>query len=416
MKRHLSFSAALITAYLCLAPATLAFTIEETGRATVDTAQAKNQAQAQVIALRTARQLAYQQLSDRLAGLLAAADADTRTAIAGNRTIQAFSEGYVRGARVKPGSETTEILEDGSTIAAITLVLDLPAMLLPTPEPTPSSPAIPSTTTPTPAPPFSPTTTNTMSPPSFTPLEDTPATTPAPPIPSATATEITTPTESPPPSATATETTTPTETPSPSSTPAESITATIPPPPVLEHPLTATPADTPAPEPAASFTPEPSPAVRDSMDTISTHTPSHPHALTPLPTATTELRVSPDPAAYTGLIVDTRNTSFVPHDFPALLSTGGKLLYGVRPENIRAAYTHGYIHYVTDMSDPDVARYGGDRPLVIAASGVAGGHAGDNVLVTDADAETIRLADESGKFLCKCRVVLIVTAYEEDEQ
>jgi hypothetical protein len=378
MKGFIRFPAIIVVSCMCLSPALFAGFIEETAVATVDIAQARNQAHAKVTALRTARQLAYQQLADRLEGLLAAADSGTRDAIAGDRTIQAFSHGYVRGAQVKPGSEKTQVMDDGSILGHITLMLKLPAQLVPesppditvtplhvTPKPPTATPAVAPGDFPTKTPTETPTTIPTDTP------TKTPTYTLSEPEPDTITPEADTPVP--------TDTHKPTETPIPS--------------------LTPTPTDTPTPEPTETPAPTDTP--------IPPADPTEPD--TPTPTALQELPV------YSGLVINASKIPFEPHDFPAIIARDGRLVYGITPENIRIAYTHGYVRYVTDPEDAEVARFAGDTPVFVDAIEAVPGETGQNLIVSDADADLILATGADGQFLCKCRVIIRVSAVEEDE-
>ena len=59
--------------------------------------------------------------------------------------------------------------------------------------------------------------------------------------------------------------------------------------------------------------------------------------------------------------------------------------------------------------DPDVTRYAGDHPLRVRATGVVPSDTSATLVVSDDDALAIAAAEAVHSFLCKCRVVVLVS-------
>lgn len=110
---------------------------------------------------------------------------------------------------------------------------------------------------------------------------------------------------------------------------------------------------------------------------------------------------------YTGLIIDTRGLKVRPALSPKVIGTDGVEYYSAATVTREYALKMGVSGYAKDpetaTQDPRV----GSNPLVISAKQAAGTNHTD-VVISEADAMRVRQANETGKFLAECRLIILV--------
>lgn len=127
-------------------------------------------------------------------------------------------------------------------------------------------------------------------------------------------------------------------------------------------------------------------------------------------TATTAHAVDADA---TGLMIVVRGFRLTRSMAPAVLTSGGEVVYGrgwwkpgtVSPD---VFINHGIVGYAHSI---ETARRSGSRPLVVTAVAVSGppqSLAKIDVLVSDEDAERIRAANAKGRFLERFAVDFVI--------
>jgi len=123
---------------------------------------------------------------------------------------------------------------------------------------------------------------------------------------------------------------------------------------------------------------------------------------------------SPDPEAeYTGLVVVVKGMRLDRSMSPAVISRNGEIIYGrgwFRPGSIDPDYVveRGIVGYASSIQK---ATRAGPRPLVVRAIGVSGPPRSEfktDVVVSEADAQKIRTANEKGRFLERFAVDIVV--------
>ncbi len=109
--------------FLIWAPVNMsAKNLQFTAMGTADPEMCVNQAHARIVALKTARHLAYEALAEHISGLCLECDSDYHNEIMRESRLNAEAEGFIMNAH--PGSQRVEILDDGSVLATVTLILE----------------------------------------------------------------------------------------------------------------------------------------------------------------------------------------------------------------------------------------------------------------------------------------------------
>ena len=112
---------------------------------------------------------------------------------------------------------------------------------------------------------------------------------------------------------------------------------------------------------------------------------------------------------FTGLVVDCRGLALARSMCPRLLDQTGNNLWG--PENVSTELINekGIAGYSKSLDDPDLKKRVGKHPLIVKAIRASGGKSfkADAVL-SPADCEHVRTADEKSSFLEKLNVVFLV--------
>jgi hypothetical protein len=111
---------------------------------------------------------------------------------------------------------------------------------------------------------------------------------------------------------------------------------------------------------------------------------------------------------YTGLIVSVpKHLNARPAMSVQILAQNGDALYTPAGLSINYISREGTVGYTSSEIDAKKNPRVGKRPLLVNAVAVQGGYNAD-LIVSDADAKRIINADAAGKFLSKCRVMIVL--------
>ena len=116
---------------------------------------------------------------------------------------------------------------------------------------------------------------------------------------------------------------------------------------------------------------------------------------------------APKPGTVTGLIVDARGLGLRPAMSPKIVDQNGGVVYGAGNFTREFAVKFGVAGYSKDLEqaqqDPRVV----GNPLVVKGVGVQGANKADLVLAAG-DVSRVKSADNSGKFLSNCKVMILI--------
>ena len=116
---------------------------------------------------------------------------------------------------------------------------------------------------------------------------------------------------------------------------------------------------------------------------------------------------APKPGTVTGLIVDARGLGLRPAMSPKIVDQNGGVVYGAGNFTREFAVKFGVAGYSKNLEqaqqDPRVV----GNPLVVKGVGVQGANKADLVLAAG-DVSRVKSADNSGKFLSNCKVMILI--------
>jgi len=116
---------------------------------------------------------------------------------------------------------------------------------------------------------------------------------------------------------------------------------------------------------------------------------------------------APKPGTVTGLIIDARGLGLRPAMSPKVLDQNGGVVYGAGNFTREFAVKFGVAGYSKNLEqaqqDPRVV----GNPLVVKGVGVQGANKADLVLAAG-DVSRVKSADNSGKFLSNCKVMILI--------
>ena len=116
---------------------------------------------------------------------------------------------------------------------------------------------------------------------------------------------------------------------------------------------------------------------------------------------------APRPGTVTGLIVDARGLGLRPAMSPKIVDQNGGVVYGPGNFTREFAVKFGVAGYSKNLEqaqqDPRVV----GNPLVVKGVGVQGANKADLVIAAS-DVSRVRGADNSGKFLSNCKVMILI--------
>ena len=116
-------------------------------------------------------------------------------------------------------------------------------------------------------------------------------------------------------------------------------------------------------------------------------------------------REGPPTGPITGLLVDARGLELLPAVCPNLRTSAGLSLYSAEAVTPAAIAQRPPVIYVTDPANPAAVARVGEQPLILRATGVRDGV---DLLISDADSNTLRDRASEAPFLLHANVVIVV--------
>lgn len=127
----------------------------------------------------------------------------------------------------------------------------------------------------------------------------------------------------------------------------------------------------------------------------------------PAPAVTAPAPVAPAPAAYTGLVVDARGVSARPAMSPRVYDEDGKEVYGSANVDREYAVQQGMSGYARDLTAAQSNQRVTANPLTVKGLRASGPGRSD-LVISNADAQSIRASAETMTFMKKCRVMIVL--------
>jgi hypothetical protein len=113
------------------------------------------------------------------------------------------------------------------------------------------------------------------------------------------------------------------------------------------------------------------------------------------------------PAIFTGLVVDARGLNARPAMSPKIMDERGQEVYGSAYVSREFAVQQGMAGYAKDLTASQTNPRVTDQPLTVKGLKTEGPGQSD-LVISNADADTIRSASENLSFLKKCRVMIVL--------
>lgn len=129
--------------------------------------------------------------------------------------------------------------------------------------------------------------------------------------------------------------------------------------------------------------------------------------MTPMMPAQPETPMGPSSAVYTGLIVDARGLSARPAMSPKIIDENGQEVYGSAFVSREYAVQQGMSGYAKDITAAMSNQRVTDNPITVKGLRTEGPGRSD-IVISNADASTLRSASENLSFMKKCRVMIVV--------
>lgn len=126
----------------------------------------------------------------------------------------------------------------------------------------------------------------------------------------------------------------------------------------------------------------------------------------PANTAQSAVPSQPD-KPYTSVIIDTTGYKLDRCMSPKIRRGDGSEVWGTVSVDIDFVEEHGIVGYAKSMDEARKSQRVGSNPMVIKATGIAGGNFRSDPVISDADAELLMKEDAKGKFLGKFNVIFI---------
>jgi hypothetical protein len=115
----------------------------------------------------------------------------------------------------------------------------------------------------------------------------------------------------------------------------------------------------------------------------------------------------PSSAVYTGLIVDAKGLSARPAMSPKIIDENGQEVYGSAFVSREYAVQQGMSGYAKDITAAMSNQRVTDNPITVKGLRTEGPGRSD-IVISNADASTLRSASENLSFMKKCRVMIVV--------
>ncbi|MGA2780342.1 MAG: hypothetical protein ABSF13_00310 [Smithella sp.] len=110
---------------------------------------------------------------------------------------------------------------------------------------------------------------------------------------------------------------------------------------------------------------------------------------------------------YTGIVIDARGIQARPAMLPKIFDEDGKEVYGLASVDLEYAVKNGMSGYAHDLTAAQSNQRAGANPITIKALRTSGPGKSD-IIISNADAQNIRLSAESATFLKQCKVVIVL--------
>lgn len=127
----------------------------------------------------------------------------------------------------------------------------------------------------------------------------------------------------------------------------------------------------------------------------------------PVPTSTVVTASPADKTVYTGLIIDATGMGANPAMLPKIVSESGQVIFGTGEIDRNYVVKHGLMGYQRSLEKAKVLDRVGGNPLVVSPLSIRGSNHTDFV-VSQSDADRIRMAASRQNFLSQCRVVAVL--------
>lgn len=115
----------------------------------------------------------------------------------------------------------------------------------------------------------------------------------------------------------------------------------------------------------------------------------------------------PSPVAYTGMVVDGRGIGARPAMSPRIYDEEGKEVYGSANVDRDYAVQQGMSGYARDLTAAQSNQRVTANPVTVKALRTGGAGRSD-IIISNADAQTIRASAENASFMKKCRVMIVL--------
>jgi len=113
-------------------------------------------------------------------------------------------------------------------------------------------------------------------------------------------------------------------------------------------------------------------------------------------------------SGYTSVVIDAKGKNVARSMSPRIIRRDGSEVWGTVKVEPDFLYDYGIASYVRSRSDAYSSKRAGSRPLVIRAVGRGPIPPGSDVVISDADAETLITEDRKSGFLSDFRVIIVV--------
>lgn len=132
-----------------------------------------------------------------------------------------------------------------------------------------------------------------------------------------------------------------------------------------------------------------------------------PDEIKPLESVKPVTPMAPSSGVYTGLVVDARGLSARPAMSPKIIDENGQEVYGSAFVSREYAVQQGMSGYAKDITAAMNNQRVTDNPITVKGLRTEGPGRSD-IVISNADASTLRSASENLSFMKKCRVMIVV--------
>ena len=115
----------------------------------------------------------------------------------------------------------------------------------------------------------------------------------------------------------------------------------------------------------------------------------------------------PANAVYTGVVIDARGIQVRPAISPRIFDENGKEVYGLGSVDLEYMVKNGMSGYARELTVAQSNQRVGANPIKIKAVRTSGTGKSD-IIISNADAQNIRLSAKSASFLNQCKVMIVL--------